>query len=241
MTPGTKIRVTSGTRTEARPTGSLRAIVAVGVSALLSVSCAEQAGRPGSSVTAGYAFDDVRVLQPGSSSDVAMIQYDIRWTTDSFPGVFECSWLAYGQDGDVVGEVSGTLLAMEPPIKGARRQIAVTGPAVDVSISCGDTRLDQGDPYAYAFKDVHVESSSEGHAEYEVVAEIEWLGSGHPGPVTCELRVYDPTGSSLYERVVNVMIADGRARDFQDPIRVRDFGDEVPATAAYENCRPFQG
>lgn len=66
----------------------------------------------GTAPAGSYVFPEASVrLEPGSSSPSpsrkqwARIRFHYAWSSDTHPGVHQCTWRVYGPDGTVVGEV----------------------------------------------------------------------------------------------------------------------------------------
>jgi len=111
--------------------------------------------------TPNYRFEDVTVtgyvdprtgeVDPGK----AAILGTIRWTSDAYPGVHECTFTAFGPDGSTVGREQGEVSALSERSR-TSMPISVSGAAVSGEITCDPMRLDT--PVAYEIRDAHVAS-----------------------------------------------------------------------------------
>jgi hypothetical protein len=99
--------------------------------ALSAMACANAApGGEGTAETSGYAFEDVSVRTGDDpDADSATIGWDVRWTSDVFPGVRRCTWTAIDEDGNVVGDATDDLTVMDPVAEDLSISVPVTSRA----------------------------------------------------------------------------------------------------------------
>jgi hypothetical protein len=123
-------------------TGALSlAIAAVGF--LIAVRAFERApsGKPISPSGSNYHFHDISVRQ-GEGPDQVMVYFAMRFEGE--PGIHECTWRAYGPEGELVGERT-LLVGYERDLPDPRSnavELNASGMAVRGEAFCDPTRLD---------------------------------------------------------------------------------------------------
>lgn len=173
----------------------------------------------------------------------------IRWTSDAYPGVHECTYTAYGPDGSVVGEETSEVDSLS---EGGRHPIpiAVTGVAVSAKVSCDPVRLDT--PAAYTIADARLEPKLDPQTGDLVGATVvfkviwpEWVRPpAFPGANACRVRITRPSGELLTVYLFSLSGAPpGR---LQTPlIELSELGsislDEISTLGAEVSCEPFTG
>jgi hypothetical protein len=168
-------------------------VAAAGITAaLLAFHVSGGPSRPAATAESGnYRFEVIAVRPaPPEQSNEAVVVSRLEWTTDTFPGIHRCSWSVFGADGSPVGQLTTQVLALEPGHE-TPQEVEVTGAAASAEVSCDPDRLDVGDPYAYDFTDVTLESAG------SLSFTARWLGQGVPGAMACTITVQDQTGRVL--------------------------------------------
>jgi hypothetical protein len=207
--------------------------------ALTAMACADAA--PGGENTAeasGYAFEDVSVRTGDDrDADSATIGWDVRWTSEAFPGVRRCTWTAVDETGNVVGSATDRLTIMQPVAEDLHISIPVTSRPSSATISCDPERLDVGEPYRYAFTDVEPVVRPESD-RISVRYQARWEGPEAPGPVTCLAEVTAGDGERRGATQVTIYLADGRGSG-EVAIPATGSTEGPPTAAVVTDCRPF--
>ena len=149
--------------------------------------------RPAAQQTTTYVFTNVSVSSgsAGLSPGMVDVEYSVQWSSESFPGVHECTWTIYGPGGETVGVHRDEFIALNPR-DGGLKEVQVTGQAVRASASCDPNRIDIGDPYRYSFDILRVEPTVQGRGDtpvWELDVRSTWQGKGHPGVVQCDVTI----------------------------------------------------
>ncbi len=227
-----------------RPLASLAAVLLISAIGTWAADAAGVAHR-GSLVTnepgAGLAITDVTLGSAGSSAPgEQLVTFDISWTGSTFPGVYRCTWRALGPDGDVVGAYTDIVVGLRSTAH-LTLPIQVASKATEADGSCQDHRLDTdtGEAYAYEFSNIRA-VPVDAHA-VDVLFDARWLGTAHPGPVTCTLGLYDESGSRLAAQQVTIMIATGTGVDFSSRVWSEAPFPASPTAASIDGCHPFTG
>lgn len=169
----------------------------------------------------------------------ARIWHRVNWTSDTFPGWHRCTTTVFGTDGSVVGRDSGLLSSLADG-NVASGVVSVSASPSSAEIVCDPERLDVGEPYAYAFRNVHVRSVLPLTVGFEAV----WLGPAHPGVVACDVEVYGSGGDILGRTRTNLSAGtvstgpieiDFAPDEVQGDVYSADAGD---LTARFE-CQPY--
>jgi hypothetical protein len=150
------------------------------------------AGRvPGTSESANYRFEDVRVASQNKRS--ATIAFGVGWQTQEYPGVRRCTWTALAADGTIVGQQRDGVMGLSPDVHNtsAKEDVPISGVAETAMIACDSERLDVGEPYAYAFSNIQVHTFGGISMDYN----YHWLGPAFPGAMSCTGTVRDENGA----------------------------------------------
>lgn len=169
-----------------------------------------------------------------------LVGFDISWTGPMFPGVYRCTWRALGSDGAVVGTYTDVVVGLRRTAH-LTLPIPVTSKATGADASCQDQRLDTdtGEAYSYAFSNIRVVPIDA--RAVDVFFDARWLGTAHPGPVTCTLGLLDEGGSALASQQVTIMIATGTGVDLGSRVWSDTRLPASPTAASIDGCRPFTG
>lgn len=187
-------------------------------------------------ITPALAFTDIALAGDGKTLDVT---YDIGWTTDTFPGVYRCTWTALDPSGQSVGVYSDVYAAMGSSTPGAHFSMDVTAPASTVQPTCGD-RLDIATDYGYDFSGISVSKATHGEMPaYDVTFDVAWEGEGLPGPVWCDVTLLDRKGTAVYRTPQPISFYDGEGTTKAATYIVEDerLAGTDPIDARFE-CRP---
>ncbi len=155
--------------------------------------------RPAAQQTGTYIFTDVSVISGSAGLRPGMVdvEFSVQWSSESFPGVHECTWTVYGPAGETVGVHRDEFIALNPR-DGGLEEVEVVGEAVRASASCDPNRIDIGDPYRYVFDVSRVEPTVQGRDEtpvWELDVKPMWQGEGFPGVVLCDVHIHGPSGA----------------------------------------------
>jgi hypothetical protein len=164
------------------------------------------------------------------------IEYDVAWTTESFPGTHSCTWSAIDADGTVVGTYTTEVTSLRPLAADLSTSVDVSAVGVSAEGSCDPRRLDVGDPYAYEFRVQNVKMIEESLAA--VTLSSSWLGSGWPGTVSCFVLLLDDQGGTLSSTPTSFSIASG---DAVDELKYEVPKGQTAVGAEVADCRPFSG
>ncbi len=100
-----------------------------------------------------YTFHDVTVTTSEGDAGLptAELSYGESWSTDAFPGMHQCSWIARDASGTIVALQHGELGSMMPNVKSHPLPIPLFGaPPVSGEVLCSPTRTDT--PAAYVIR-----------------------------------------------------------------------------------------
>ena len=235
-------------RIEAGIVASALAIAAVAVSlrAFGSDTPAVPANDPAATAepSGNYVFHDVGIKE--STPHHAKISYWVSWSSGSFPGIHRCTWTAFGEDGDVVGEFTENISETDPPPRSADATfgLSVTDTAVSASIVCDPERLDTGTPYLHEFEilEVNRRPISEESISWDISLHTRWLGQGHPGVSDCRVSITDREDKVVFTKPVTFS-----GELYPDTPTFSWFVNETPDTErepvppynASFSCRPF--
>jgi hypothetical protein len=184
-------------------------------------------------------FQNVQ-LQPGSGASLeANVVFDLVWSGETFPGVFECTWRALGPSGSVVGHSSDTVLAMMPVYRNLSVTIPVRTAAATVEGTC-HKRLDVGEPYAYEISNIRVEPESSLPNTVRIVFDARWLEPATPGPVTCTYSLFDTAGSLIVEQRGHYVDLGGSSQNTYARVTSASLAGTTPVPASI-SCHPFTG
>lgn len=97
-----------------------------------------------------YLFSNVRV-EKTKDDQRAKVLFDMEWSGDKFPGVFECTWRVYDIDGQQVGELTDALplARFDSHVTNADKLVNVDRPGRSADVLCDSERLDSGPDPSY--------------------------------------------------------------------------------------------
>jgi hypothetical protein len=154
---------------------------------------------PGTSSSANYRFEHVRVASQNGRS--ATIAFGVGWQTQEYPGVRRCTWTVLAADASTVGQKRDLVMGLSPDVLGtsAKEDVPIFGVAESATIACDGNRLDVGEPYAYEFSNINVNTDGGLSLDFD----WRWLGPGLPGAMSCTGTVRDATGDTVAQDSMN--------------------------------------
>lgn len=97
-----------------------------------------------------YIFSNVRV-EASRNDQQAKVLFDMEWSGDQFPGLFECTWTVYDSDGAQVGERTDALplARFDDRVTDTHKLVKVAEPGKSADVSCDSERLDNDPDPSY--------------------------------------------------------------------------------------------
>jgi hypothetical protein len=191
----------------------------------------------------GYKITNPTLIGGPRETGLQAVGFVLAWKTATFPGVYLCTFRAQDSSGSEVGSFSDEMVSLAPMRTDARVSIPVSAPPTSASGSCDDQRLDIGGEYAYEFSNLQVAPEPgvpSGIHAVRVSFDSSWLGTGHPGVVSCVRKFYDSGGNLVHVTTPFAFFdADGTLTNESVVIAAEEFGHGMPATVDM-NCSPFQ-
>jgi hypothetical protein len=180
--------------------------------------------------------NNVTLQDDGRDDSVAVVQYDVGWEGDTFPGVYECTWRVFGKDGSLVGAYSTPVVTLQKLVTGITKEIPVSEPGATAEAACATTRLDTG-PYQYAISNVAASKDPSGGVR--ITFSSGWLGEGTPGVVRCEVTLTSATSTELVRSTFN--FAAGTPNTNENLVRLPDVSPDVAdlVAGARIECLPY--
>lgn len=192
--------------------------------------------RPRTKVQPGLEIVDARLRGGSSQRTSAKVEYTVRWTTSTFPGVFRCTWEALSNEGSIVGSYTTEVISLQPSAQSSQ-EIPISGSAESAAGACDEERLDTGGEYRYEINDVKVSEMS--GSAVGVTFTPTWMGTGWPGVVTCsaEGRAGD---SVVATATFNFASGVKQAPPVDQRIELPDGVTADAITSAAVDCLPFE-
>jgi hypothetical protein len=134
-----------------------------------------------------YTFDDVTVtaLEGEAGLPGVAISYGASWSTDAYPGVHQCAWIARDASGAIVALQHGELDSMMQNVRSHPVPIPLFGgPPVSAEVLCSPTRTDN--PGAYVITGERIVDGEDGGLD--VSYEMTW-------PEDVQLPAYPATNA----------------------------------------------
>lgn len=223
-----------------RGLGALGLTSAVALSGWAIVATGDRDGRrvtPASTVSR-YVISDVSVS--AQRSDLADVAFSVRWSGQSFPGIYDCTVTVYDSAGRVAGtQVVRQMRQVRPGPGTLSVDVDVDAPPATADVDCG-ARLD--DPNGrYLVHDVTVSGDGGPGSEVVVKFDREWTGNTDvPGVALCDVTVYSSDG--------DVLLSDQTVYWSESPARrsvplSRTLGTDATGTPASADvrCTPYTG
>jgi hypothetical protein len=217
---------------------SLTLTLIVGVGYVLLTNRDDERGSSGRATPLSESpllIENVALVEHSRDDSVAVIQYDLGWAEDEFPGIYNCTWEVLDANGSVVGEYTTPVVVLEKLSTDLTKEIPITGAPASARATCETERLDTG-TYQYDISSVSVSQSEGGGVLIRFTAQ--WLGDGVPGVVRCDGDVLANAGEVLESEQVN--FASGVSRSDDNLVRI-DIPSESAgrASGAELDCTPY--
>lgn len=199
---------------------------------------------PLSSESGGYLFEDIQVAnQPDPLTGAplpghARVTYRASWSNGEFPGEHTCTWQVLDDSETVIGENIGSFTSLEEVSSDfVHVDVNVEGVPASARISCEEERLDSAGG-RFAISDVRVKNPETPRLAWQVLFTYAWRGGGNPAAQSCNIRVYDSTGSFLFEQVTNFVTGSRGPRGGRFMLQPPDDVKADPGSVEVA-CRPF--
>lgn len=205
--------------------------------------------RAATGADAEYSFSDIAVkhaVDPRSGevdTSRAVVSYTVSWTTDAFPGRYDCVWIVESPGGGVAGIFRDHLISLQPSAHGAI-EVPISGVPVDARISCAETRNDASGHYEVT--NVRLQSTTPpdevpDHAAVNFTFDARWTGPDavESSAATCTVSVIGESGSRLHQEDITLLIAEGHGRGLRGRLPLPPDGLEQEPASVEMVCRPF--
>lgn len=172
---------------------------------------------------AGYVISNPRVIPvegkpdlPGQPRDVT-VAYNVEWSSDEYPGLRTCTFIASDAGGDPVAERTVELFDLSRGQSPVQMEVDLIDPNSrprSVRVECAPGRAD--DPEGvWNFTDVMVERDPNREESdlksFRLNYQATWDGAGHPSANSCTLMVTAPDGEELFTWPFDYVDASGSA------------------------------
>jgi hypothetical protein len=144
-----------------------------------------------------YSFHDVSVsaVEADAGLPAASIMYRESWSTDAFPGIHRCAWIARDASGAIVAFQHGELSSLMPDVRAHPVVIPLFGaPPVSGDVLCSPERTDT--PEAYVISGERIVEGQDGGLD--VSYDMRWPDDvqlpAYPAVNACAQGVRMPDG-----------------------------------------------
>lgn len=183
----------------------------------------------------GYVFR-FEILGYDPAPNHVRVRYTSEWATEEYPGVRDCIWKLYRDDGSFISDWEYNISAQH--MRRVSRTDEITAPELPeyIEASCGP-RLDHG-----RFKVVSepvVEKRRLGtHEEWVLAFDLKWYGTRVRGSTDCHWQIYSQDGTEVVKRGVQG-VGGGEGSDVLEIVVRLSRGFKNPPGEAQVECVPF--
>lgn len=182
----------------------------------------------------GYVFT-FEILGYDEAQNHVQLRYTSEWASDEPPGVRDCTWYLYREDGSFISDWEYNIGAQPRRVS---RTTEITAPELPdhIETSCGP-RQDHG-RYVLTSGPV-VEKRRLGTVQEWVLAfDLTWEGSRVRGQTECHWQIYSRDGTTVMKRGVQG-VGGGEGPDVPEIVVRLTRGFNNPPGDAEVNCVPF--